>query len=536
MQWSIRGMRPLFLIAGTLIFFLLIKLAISYTVSSSFFRVFIDAQFEQPERVQVYYAAHSSFSERQSKHTEEYSGGLRESRKVDINNHVARQFRLDLGDSPGTVRLYGLRLTSFFFPEMYFSARQIAERFAPGPGVKMELRGDYVEVHSLSADPYMQIRGGLQHHGFFLSWGLPLLVTLCFYLFLSSFSSRDFPATADVLQKQSSAGLHFAALDGLRGFAALCVLAEHVGILAGGIGALGVHLFFALSGFLLAIPFTRRPERAFSLSYMRAYILRRLKRIIPMYYTIITVLFLFRHKNPEVFRHYLFLQGDGYLWTVPQEMFFYIVLPVVVSALYLLLQIQKWLGLFALLIAVVMATDLSHKGLITLYGNGDHWPLYVGIFLSGMFFSYLYQTLQAQACWHEVRGRIFRQVLAAAGTLTLIFLVVVASRQIPALHHLDIYQNYGYSGFLAAFIIFTAVAAQQSWLARIMATMPLRAVGIVGFSFYLLHPSFIVFCDEIAMYYFNADLSPIVRFFVAGIVTYCFAAFTYSYIERPFMK
>lgn len=69
-----------------------------------------------------------------------------------------------------------------------------------------------------------------------------------------------------------------------------------------------------------------------------------------------------------------------------------------------------------------------------------------------------------------------------------------------------------------------------------MATIPLRAVGIVGFSFYLLHPTFIVFCNEVTRYYFNLDLSPIVRFFLVGAVAYCFASFTYSYIERPFMK
>ncbi len=536
MQWPVRGMKPLFLVVCTLIFFLVIKLAISYTVSSSFFRVIIDAQFEQAERVQVYYAAHPFFSEKQSRHTEEYPGGLRESRKVDINNHVARQFRIDLGDSIGTVRLYGLRLTSFFFPEMHFSPAGITEAFIPGPGVSMELKGEYVAVHSSSTDPYIQIRGSLQHHGFFLSWFLPLLITLCFYLFLSSFSLKDFPATADVLQKQSSAGLHFAALDGVRGMAALVVLAEHVGIMTNGIGVIGVHLFFALSGFLLAIPFTRQPERAFSLEYMRAYMLRRLKRIIPMYYTIITVLFLFRHKNPDVFRHYLFMQGDGYLWTVPQEMFFYILLPVLVLMLCLLTRIQKWLGPLALLIAIIVATHLSHKGLITLYGNGDRRPVLAGIFMSGMFFSYLFHTLQTQAFWREGSGRICRRILAVAGTLTLAFLLVVASRQIPSLHSLDIYQNYGYSGFLAAFIIFTVISAQQSFLARFMALTPLRAVGVVSFSFYLLHPTFIAFCDEITRYYFNVDLSPIARFFVVGAVTYGFAAFTYSCIERPFMK
>lgn len=537
MVWSLRGIKSLLPVFCTILFFLVIKLTISYTVCSSFFRVFVEAQFEQQETVQVYYAARPIFSEEKSKKTQVYSAGVRETHRVEINNHVARNLRIDLGDNPGTVRLYDLRLASFFFPEMHFSARDIAKHFAPGPGVTLQLQADYVEVRSSSADPYVQFQGGLQHRGVFLSWALPLLFSLCFYLFVSSFTVAHFPALADVVQqKQSSAGLHFAALDGLRGFAALAVLAEHVGIMANGIGALGVHLFFALSGFLLAIPFVRQPERALSLTYMRAYMLRRLKRIIPMYYSIITVLFLFRHKNPEVIRHYLFLQGDGYLWTVPQEMFFYLVLPIVVCVLYVLLQIRKWVAMLALLICIVVTTHLAHRGLITLYGNGDHWRILVGIFLSGMFFSYLYQFFQEQPFWQEKSGGICRRVLALAGILALTFLVVVASRKFVWLHPLDIYQNFGYSGFLAAFIVFAAISAQQSILARCMAWTPLRAVGIVGFSFYLLHPTFIVFCDEIARYYFNIALSPIPRFIVSGLATYSLAAFTYSYIERPFMK
>ena len=121
---------------------------------------------------------------------------------------------------------------------------------------------------------------------------------------LSSFSPRSFPPIADLLgQKRSSAGLHFAVLDGIRGAAALLVLAEHIGLVPGGVGVVGVLLFFALSGFLLAIPFARNPERAITLEYMRVYMRRRLLRIIPMYYTVISILFLFRYKNPDMIRH-----------------------------------------------------------------------------------------------------------------------------------------------------------------------------------------------------------------------------------------
>ena len=69
-----------------------------------------------------------------------------------------------------------------------------------------------------------------------------------------------------------------------------------------------------------------------------------------------------------------------------------------------------------------------------------------------------------------------------------------------------------------------------------MALPIFRAVGIVGFSFYLIHPYLILFCDDIADYFFAYDLQGVVRFIVSGVVTYLFATFTYSYIEWPFMK
>lgn len=537
MSCSCRSLRRLLPIAGTLIFFLLVQTAISYIVCSSFFRIFIDARFEQQERVQVFYGVRPHFTEERTKRTAPYSAGLRETKTVDINNHVARHLRIDLGDHPGSVHLYGLRLTSFYFPDKYFSAQELMERSIPGPDVTLQLNGDSIVVESRGNDPYILLQGGLRYRSLFFTWVLPLLLSLCFFLFLSSFEITKLPAIADVLQqRQPSTGGHFAVLDGIRGLAALTVLAEHVGIMANGIGVIGVYLFFSLSGFLLALPFVRQPERAISLAYMRHYMLRRLKRIIPMYYTMITILFFFRHKNPDVFRHYLFLQGDGYLWTVPQEMFFYTLLPFVVCIVFVLMQIHRGLALSLLLAAIVGATCLSHQGVITLYGNGLRQPVLVGVFLSGMFFSYLYHFFQEQGFWHRERGRLCRRLLALAGFLGLVFMLVVASRQIAWLHRLDIYQNYGYSGFLAAFIIFAVVSAPQSLLARSMALAPLRAVGVIAFSFYLLHPTCIVFCDVVAEYYFNLDLQPISRFFISGALSYCLAAITYSCIERPFMK
>ena len=96
-------------------------------------------------------------------------------------------------------------------------------------------------------------------------------------------------------------GAHLPALDGLRGVAVLMVLLFHFAHLdrpggaaqrwllgATGAGWAGVDLFFVLSGFLITgILLDARGARG----YFRAFYLRRVLRIFPLYYAYLAVLF-----------------------------------------------------------------------------------------------------------------------------------------------------------------------------------------------------------------------------------------------------
>src|SRR3712207_525289 len=84
----------------------------------------------------------------------------------------------------------------------------------------------------------------------------------------------------------------FPALDGLRGIAALMVVAFHYGgpTLGPLSGWLGVQLFFVLSGFLITTLALREEDRTGRLSFTGFYV-RRLFRIVPVYLTVlVTVL------------------------------------------------------------------------------------------------------------------------------------------------------------------------------------------------------------------------------------------------------
>ena len=435
---------------------------------------------------------------------------------------------------------------------------------------------------------------------FFIAWVLPLAHTFIFFLFLTRFKFREYPAFADISGKVSSSGTNYGALDGMRGLAALTVLGEHTGIFKG-TGWLGILWFFCLSGFLLSMPFVQEPKRAVSFSYMCGYIARRLKRVLPMFYVMITLLFLFRGRVVEAFRHYCFVQADGVLWTVPQELFFYFWLPFIMLAVYLCCHAGGRLSAAALIFGVMLfafrtlpirwtpveycfwgcfialclivlfsgraidvgkalaalvlleLTYISFRYLsmdvIGFYGNGIRTHARIGSFLCGVMFAYL-GSLAADAVkrhadkWPWARpvnfskyGLILYFVLLALSLWTLAFLANIG---LPLPKWLVDFHPRWYPGvfsFLSGILILLAVFAGTSRFSAIVGCLPLKAMGVVSFSFYLLHPLVIDIVKALNAALFNrVQLSHLGMFVIAGVLTYILSTITYTWIERPFVR
>ena len=143
------------------------------------------------------------------------------------------------------------------------------------------------------------------------------------------------------------------ALDGLRGVAALLVVATHAAYLTGftvsgglvgrlwGRGDFGVALFFALSGFLLH----RRllAEHRTGPVGVRGYLVRRAARVLPAYWLVLAVVLLATQPPLRTaLAHALAVQtyvpgtditSFSHSWSIPTELSFYVVLPVLVLAL-----------------------------------------------------------------------------------------------------------------------------------------------------------------------------------------------------------
>ncbi len=177
---------------------------------------------------------------------------------------------------------------------------------------------------------------------------------------------------------------------------------------------------------MLTIPFVDRPERAVSMPYMREYMLRRLKRILPMYYVYIFVVFFVAGKYSEsAVRHVLFMQGDGHLWTIRQELLFYLVLPLIMAANYILFR-GRVVWIIVVLGAIMLAANLwLDRSVISLYGVNAPHTLYGGIFVCGMLFSYLYHGVVLKHWIARLSSHRFKSWASLVGVILLFTFVLI---------------------------------------------------------------------------------------------------------------
>ena len=525
------------IVASIGIFFAM-KILLSYVALSSIAKVSVDAEFDHDDVIAVYYSSGidgTGFREKQSKRSKEFRAGRRSARSILLDDNVARKLRLDTGSGPGHVKIYSVALTSRYGTDIDFDHKEIYSSFAPGANIdSYTLADDHVRISATSGDPYLVLKDDLILSNVFIETVLPLILAILFYVFLATQTLRTFPAFTDIYNKKPSSGVNFGALDGIRGLAALLVLGQHTGVLKGS-GIFGVWLFFCLSGFLLSIPFIRQPDRALSSAYLSRYITRRIKRIVPMYYVMITVTILFLGKFDAAIRHYLFLQADGHYWTVAQEMFFYLFLPFIMIVNAPLARKHLWPPIIFIGLLAFVANRFITIDVISLYGNNVTMRPMLGIFLIGICMAYGYQWLQGSYGGLLQRPGV-RRLLSGCGLLLLVVCVLVSAHLVPGLEHIDAVTRSGWFGLGAGLFILITLLSGNSLLNSIMNFLPLRAVGLVGFSFYLVHPMIISVVRGLSTYFSEYYPVEIPLFIMAGLVSYALSAFTYSYIERPFIK
>lgn len=275
-------------------------------------------------------------------------------------------------------------------------------------------------------------------------------------------------------------------------------------------GAMGVDVFFTLSAFLLTIPFVVATFHSAPAPDLAEYARRRLLRIVPAYYVQIAILLGLAALGVaqgwvwsgatfgSVLAHLTFYLNAWPLigprnpvwWTLPVEMWFYLLLPLFAR----LLKPRRWWWL-----VLGIALSLAYRYLLMRSGSGltpgrqtnwgDQLPGRLHQFLVGMLAAYAYVRLRAAGRLPSGRNANLLALGAVAVFLALPALGFLFTGS--AYHGLPnpnpVLQAWHLYASLAVAVLLVALAAGAPLLGPVFSWAPLRGLGLISYSLYLWH-------------------------------------------------
>lgn len=324
----------------------------------------------------------------------------------------------------------------------------------------------------------------------------------------------------------------FASLDGLRAISILAVIWHHtapanVSHVLAGIGAQGVQLFFAISGFLITTLLLRERARNGSID-IKAFYLRRSLRIFPLYYGtlllyVIVVFGLERHSqygqaffsNLVYFATYtsnLFVPLDGrvifyFSWSLAAEEQFYLIWP----PLLLMAGTLKRAGIVLLSVLLVcIAGQLAGNNIL----SAVPLPIILGALLAiGL----------NHPVGFEYLSRLFGHAWSAVLTAACLLLTLI-SDAIPAF----------ISSILFAALVGSCVVNEKHKLAPLLTLKPIAYMGSVSYGMYMLH----MLCKNLVVkvsHAFGINNFGVGTFLLTSLVTVALASLSFKYYENWFL-
>ena len=317
---------------------------------------------------------------------------------------------------------------------------------------------------------------------------------------------------------------HQPELDGFRGLAVLFVLLAHssfagfdpLGIDFNHFGSVGVYLFFVLSAYLINRQMLEAlaAQRATPKFWLR-YALRRVLRIYPMYLLALIASYVLYangfggpiHDVDGILKHLSLTEAKGVFWTIPVEVAYYLISPLIVLALWPLYRVRPWLAMLVLLTAT----------LALWYTRFLHLPMPLFLRFAPVL---AFGTLLAMAQRHlRLPGGI---------GLALFALILTTVPSAPrVLFGTSTFHAYPYTvayGLAWALILYQALYHEVA-LSALGRFKPLRYLGTLSFSIYLLHLPVLSLCQALL------PVAWVMPAFVAGTLLASFLTFTF--VERP---
>jgi peptidoglycan/LPS O-acetylase OafA/YrhL len=328
------------------------------------------------------------------------------------------------------------------------------------------------------------------------------------------------------------------ALDGIRGLAVLLVLLDHAsdqqmrffpGADLNRLGKFGVYLFFVLSAFLLTSQlYALRPEDLLTRRTWLHYATRRFLRIFPVYTVVLVAMIAMRKLKLEDFwTHLLLRDGRRVYWTIPVEVKFYLLLPVIAIALCWAARKGRKQAIWACLGATVVCGAF-------LWAE-QTWSLHENVLLAPNLPPFLFGVASAVAFArlreHPAAPRVarwFAPVAIAAAAFALLRLPIFVNQLRPE----DPISKWAFDevicGILWSMFVLGTVLT-RGLLSKAMQWAPLRYLGLISFSAYLWHWKFVTDVDDL-------PVPPVLRLLAFLGIVVAVASASYFLLERPFLR
>jgi peptidoglycan/LPS O-acetylase OafA/YrhL len=312
------------------------------------------------------------------------------------------------------------------------------------------------------------------------------------------------------MSSSSPVGDKIPALDGLRALSILLVLACHLLPLGPKAlrlnetaGAMGMSLFFALSGFLITSGLTRNSD-------VNEFLTRRLTRILPLAYAYTAIVFLGFTFNPEAliwtnlfminyFTQYIVPGLTEHLWSLCVEMHFYIAIALVVLS-------SGKRGLWLVWPACLTITLLRVRA---------------GAYISIETHLRVDEILVG-ACVATVLPRLSN--LKVFPELIVVVVIIWAFSSCPLTHSLQYVRPYS----VALLLLFT-INCSYTYHKTILASPLLRYIATISYALYVVHPA-------TAYGWFNEGgvlTKYLLKRPISFALTFIFAHLSTFYWERP---
>ncbi len=322
-------------------------------------------------------------------------------------------------------------------------------------------------------------------------------------------------------------------------------------------GFIGVHLFFFLSGFVIAYPFVRAQAAEQPRPGWRHFYYRRFIKIAPSYLLSIVLAYTLGYAAmvrygatpvwQEVLTHLLFIHTwwpqtygsiNGVLWTLAVEVEFYALFPLIWYAFR-----RAPLATAAIMIGISIAwrawtyhcCDINTFALLS-----ENLPGYLGIFACGMLSAWSFVRFGHRLRAARVSLMMPGMMIAGIVALGTLLITLFNQRTLPQWEAFgQIYTRELY-GLAFAAIAFGSLCAPARWQV-LLANAPLRFLAIISYNLYLYHQlvARLLVSAHLPPYRGDPHVSPSwgLRYtIVAFVVTVAQAAIVTYAFERPLLQ